>query len=100
MADADKVADVQSAADALAQQRGVGARGIGEAAVGIHVREVELTSALERIERGLQHLVLGGAEVDHAVGDDEVDGAVLDARAAQVLDEALPELHVGLGILE
>ena len=42
----------------------------------------------------------GGAEVDHAVGDDEVDGAVLDACAAQVLDEALPELHVGLGILE
>ena len=69
----------------------VGARGVVHVRVGDHVRDGE-ASPRPQYARGLaDHAALVGAEVDHAVGDDDVDAGV---RERDLLDVALEELDV------
>ena len=55
------------------------------------VGDREATAGLEHAERLAEHRGLVGRQVDHAVREDDVDGAVGDR---QVLDLAEPELDV------
>ena len=93
---AAEVVDVHRAAQALAAKHRVGAQLVGHAAVAEHVGEVQLAARLQHTEDFGEHLVFKRRQVDHAVGDDQVNRAVLDAELFQVLDEARLELHVGM----
>ena len=95
---APEVLDVHGAGQALAAQDGIVVEPLRHASVGKYVREVQLSPGLEHAEYLLEKLLLEGREVDHAVGDDDVD--VLAGNRGHVLDVALDELDVALGQTE
>mmetsp|Transcript_26515 Transcript_26515/g.74189 ORF Transcript_26515/g.74189 Transcript_26515/m.74189 type:complete len:294 (-) Transcript_26515:284-1165(-) len=90
-----KVVPVQRSAQALAPEHLVLLEVHGHAAVGIHVRKVQLATRLQQAEALLQHGFLVGAEVDDAVGDDDVEGFRLELEVLQLLEVSLLELDVG-----
>ena len=71
------------------------AQGLGHAPVGINVGEEELTAALEQAPHPIQHGLLVGREVHHAVGDHQIEAAGLQRQLLELLDAALQKLHVG-----
>ena len=70
------------------------------AAVGIDVGEIHLAAFLEQPVRGGEHGVLVGDEVDHAIGDDDIEMAFGQAEFVEPLDIALDESDIRFGIAE
>jgi len=65
---------------------------LGDFGADDHVGELETPArAQDAVDLG-EHSVLVGHEVDHAVGDDDVDGFVGEG---QILDQAMVQLDVG-----
>lgn len=91
---AAEVLDVHRAGDTLAAQHGVGCELRRHAAVGKNVGEAQLAAVGEHAPDLREHGFLEGGEVDDAVGDDDVDAAILDPKALEVLDVAVLELDV------
>ena len=91
---AAEVLDVHRSAQALADEQRAAADLFGYAAIGEDVGEVELSAVGEHAPDFVEDGLLVGGEVDNAVGDDDVDGAVLDAELVECLDVALLELDV------
>ena len=83
VADAPEVFHVQGPSEALAQHHVVAPHGVGEPPVAVHVAEVELAAGLEGHEAPRHDGLLVGAQVDDAVGDDQVHGVRLHAQARQ-----------------
>ena len=87
----------QRAGDAAGPLRHVGAGGLVHALVGDHVGDGEAAAGAQHA-RGLgEHDALVGGEVDHAVGDDDVDGGVGQRDLLEVALEELDVLDAGRG---
>ena len=65
---AHEVVPVEGAAEAFAVEHRIAAHRVGEAAVGIHVGEIELASRPQQAPHALQHGGFVCGEVEHAVG--------------------------------
>mmetsp|Transcript_19462 Transcript_19462/g.46040 ORF Transcript_19462/g.46040 Transcript_19462/m.46040 type:complete len:313 (+) Transcript_19462:300-1238(+) len=90
-----EIVPVQRTRQTFAPQNLVVAQGLRHAAVGVHVGEVQFASGLEEAAAALQHGLLVGAEVNDAVGHDDVDGIVGEGiDLIQLLDLAQMELDV------
>mmetsp|Transcript_13923 Transcript_13923/g.44152 ORF Transcript_13923/g.44152 Transcript_13923/m.44152 type:complete len:371 (+) Transcript_13923:305-1417(+) len=100
VAEALEVLAVEGPPEALPDQHVILARGHGQAAVAVHVGEVELAADGEGAVHLREHSLLVGGQVDNAVGDGEVDAPILDARGLEVLDLPLHKAHVGRGVAE
>ena len=95
-----EVLQVQRATQTLPHEHGVVSQGLGHAAIGVHVAEVQLAARLQHPMDFGKHQVLEGRKVHHAVGHHQVNALVFDPGALQVLDVAQPELHVAFRIPE
>ena len=67
-----------------------------EAAVAEHVELVELAALFQHAVHFREHLELEGAMRHGAVGDDDVDRPIGDARRGEVLDGSVHEMNVRL----
>mmetsp|Transcript_21643 Transcript_21643/g.67077 ORF Transcript_21643/g.67077 Transcript_21643/m.67077 type:complete len:326 (-) Transcript_21643:210-1187(-) len=89
-----KVIPVQRARYALAPQHLVLTQCLGHAARRVHVGEEELAARLEQPVHLLEHARLVRAEVEHAVGNDHVDGGGLELKLVKLLDVARQEARI------
>ncbi len=72
----------------------------GNPSAGKDVGEIEFASRFQDPEDLGKNRSFIRREIDHAIGDDDIDGMVFDADLRQVLDIALPEFHVRFLITE
>ena len=93
-----KVLLVHRPCNTFAPEHLVVLHGLGKASVAVDVREVEFTSGAECVVRALEDSRLVGAEVDHAVADNDVDGLEGDARLNDLLNVSVVEFEVRLRI--
>ena len=94
------VAPIERARQALAIKNGVLHELCRNAPVGIDVREIKFAARLQQAVRGAKHSRLVGAEIDHAIGNDEVEAARREIEFIQTLKLALDEGRVRLRIAE
>ena len=89
-----EVFDIHSAGETLTAQDRIVVEALRNTSVGEDVGEEELAARLQDAKHLFEQLFFEWREVDHAVGDHDVDALVRDN--GHVLDEALDELHVAL----
>mmetsp|Transcript_19724 Transcript_19724/g.54859 ORF Transcript_19724/g.54859 Transcript_19724/m.54859 type:complete len:349 (-) Transcript_19724:167-1213(-) len=90
-----EVVPVEGAAEALAPQHLVLLQMHWHATVGVDIGEVELAAWLEKAQALLEDCLLIRAEVDDAVGDDDIEGLGLEVEILELLEISLLELDVG-----
>jgi hypothetical protein len=91
---AQEVVPVQGAAEALSVQHGIAAHGVGNVAVRVDVGEMELAALRQQPAHAPEHRVLVGAEIQHAVRDDDVESVLRPSERVETLDVAVDEADV------
>lgn len=92
--DTPEILDIERAAQALANEHVVRS-GLGrQPAICVDVREIKLAAFLEHLCYTSKDSLLIGAQITHAVANDDIHGAISDTTRGQVLNNPLNKLDV------
>ena len=88
LGDGEEVAPVERARKAFAIENRIGSEVCRDAPVGIDVGEIEFAARFQQAVGLAEDFRLVGAQIDDAVGDDEVEAAGLKVQLAKLFEIA------------